>query len=72
MEIKITGTEKKLFSCSCKNNQAIERGFPCIPTIKESEGEGGGLPTVGECLFDIMTWGVGTYWEEGTYFSVGA
>ena len=36
------------------NKVAVETGFPCIPTIKQSDGRGGGhLFEGGRCLFDI-------------------
>ena len=51
MEIEITGTRKKLFSCTDSsvvytqkvvNKVAIETGFPCVPTIYKIEGGGWG------------------------------
>ena len=54
IEIKF---EKKLSSCtdSIVNNLVIETGFPCVPTIWDSNGGGRGRVCILEwCLFNIM------------------
>ena len=36
------------------NKEAIETGFPCIPTIKNSDGGGGGGAYSRGSMFDIL------------------
>ena len=45
----------------------IETGFPCIITIKESEGEGRWALIRWGRLFAILAERVGAYSGEGTY-----
>ena len=51
MDMEVTGTKKKLFSCTDSsvvdilkvvNKVEIETGFPCVPTIYRIEGGGWG------------------------------
>ena len=46
---------------------AVGTGLPCIHTIEGSEGGGGRVLILEECLVDIMASGVKAYSGEGAY-----